>query len=114
MMRLFSKLFGMFWNGQFERRICRCIFGNLNRSWAAHFQGGWHSKSMQKSFWSLLIRFLKLNLDGSYFQHINMEGIGGVIRDSSGMIVKNYSGPASSSDSNGAEVFALLVGCRKL
>lgn len=110
-MRLFSQLFGM---GNSKGWICRCIFGNLNKSWAAHFQGGWHSKFMQKSFWSPLIGFLKLNFDGSYFCHINMGGIDGVIGDSSGMIVKNYSGPVSSLDSNGAEVFALLVGCRKL
>lgn len=77
-----------------------------NRSWTAHLQGDWHYKSMHKINWSPSAGFLKLNFDGSYFQHINMGGISGVIRDSSGNVVKNFLGPMSSLDSNGAEVYA--------
>ena len=60
------------------------------------------------------VGFLKLNFDGNFFKHIHLGGIGGVIRDSSGLVVKKLSGPVSSSDSNGAEVSALLFGCREL
>lgn len=55
--------------------------------------------------------FLKLNFDGSYFPHIQMGGIRGVIRDFSGNIVKNFAGSMNCVDSNGAEMYALLVGC---
>ena len=40
-----------------------------------------------------------------------MGGIGGVIRDWEGKVVKKFSGPVNSLDANGAEIFALLVGC---
>lgn len=43
-----------------------------------------------------------------------MGGIGGVISDFSGKIVKNFAGPMNCVDFNGAEMYALLVGCREL
>ena len=87
----------------------------LNRSWSAHFQGGRHSNLRQKLLWEPPPNgFLKLSFDESYFPHIQMGGIGGVIRDFSGKIIKNFVGPVNCVDSNGAEMHALLVGCREL
>ena len=43
-----------------------------------------------------------------------MGGIEGVIHDFSGKIVKNFVGPVNCVDSNRAEMYALLVGCREL
>ena len=40
-----------------------------------------------------------------------MGGIGDVIQDWSGQVVKNFLGPINSLDANGSEVSALLVGC---
>lgn len=57
---------------------------------------------------------LKLCFDGSHVHQICMRGFGRVNHDWSGRVVKNFSSPISSSDANGAEVFALLVGRSKL
>eukprot|EP00268_Persea_americana_P030203 TRINITY_DN29242_c0_g1_i1.p1 TRINITY_DN29242_c0_g1~~TRINITY_DN29242_c0_g1_i1.p1 ORF type:complete len:115 (+),score=26.47 TRINITY_DN29242_c0_g1_i1:213-557(+) len=43
-----------------------------------------------------------------------MGGIGGVICDFSGKVVKRFSEPVSSLDSSGAKVYALLVEFREL
>eukprot|EP00268_Persea_americana_P001198 TRINITY_DN10363_c0_g4_i2.p1 TRINITY_DN10363_c0_g4~~TRINITY_DN10363_c0_g4_i2.p1 ORF type:complete len:103 (-),score=13.50 TRINITY_DN10363_c0_g4_i2:226-534(-) len=57
---------------------------------------------------------LKLNFDESFVKSLDKGGIGGVIRDWSSKIVRSFSGPVESSDTNEAEVFALLIGCREL
>ena len=41
-------------------------------------------------------------------------GIGGVIRDWNGNVVKSFHGPFDGKDVNEAEVFALLIGYREL
>lgn len=57
---------------------------------------------------------LKLNFDSSFLRSIGEGGIGGVIRNWDGIVIRSFSGPMDSLDANGAEVFALLVGCREL
>lgn len=57
---------------------------------------------------------LKLNLDGSFLMEIRKGGYGGVIRDSSGVILCYLSGPVQCDDANGVEVYVLLMGCREL
>ena len=56
----------------------------------------------------------KLNFDGSFVQSVQRGGIGGVIRDWNGTIIRNFSVPVDCSDANKAELFALLIGCREL
>lgn len=88
---------------------------DLNRSWAYYFSGGRHSKMVDNISWhSPPEGSLKLCFDGSYVHQICMRGFGRVIHDWSGRVIKNFSSPISSSDANGAEVFALLVGRSKL
>lgn len=57
---------------------------------------------------------LKLNFDGNFTKDVRRGGYGGVIRDSVGVIFCSYSGWVDVSNSNKAEVFALLVGCGEL
>lgn len=56
---------------------------------------------------------LKLIFDGSFLKDVRWGGYGGVIRDSMGAILCSYVGAVDLSNSNEAEVFALLVGCRE-
>ena len=60
------------------------------------------------------MRILKLNFDGSSVTSIHKGGTVGVIRDWNDDVVRSYSRPAHSSDAIEAEVFALLIGYRKL
>ena len=88
---------------------------DLSRSWAAHFQGGWVSKSLNSvSCECPTTSFLKLSFDGSYVQAIGRGGIGGVIRDWNGITIRNFSGLVDSLDANESEMKALLVGCSDL
>lgn len=57
---------------------------------------------------------LKFNFDCSFINDVQYKGYDGVIRDSTGYILCSYSGSVDCKDSNGAEVYALLMGCRKL
>lgn len=57
---------------------------------------------------------LKLNFDGSFIKEGQRGGYGGVIRDSSGEILCSYFGPINCVDSNGVDIFAMLMGCREL
>lgn len=41
-------------------------------------------------------------------------GYGGVIRNSFGHVLCSYSGSIDCDDANGAEVYAMLFGCREL
>lgn len=61
-------------------------------------------------------RILKLYFDGSFFffQKSRHGGGGGVIRDSTREILHRISGPIECLDSNGAEVYAMLMSCREL
>ena len=59
------------------------------------------------------MRLPKLNFDGS-FVWPNQGGIGGVIRDCSGTVLRTFSGPVFCLDANEAKVYALLVGCHEL
>lgn len=52
---------------------------------------------------------LKLNFDASFVQSIKREGIGGVIKDWNGNVVRRFSRPANSLDDNEAEVLALTL-----
>lgn len=56
----------------------------------------------------------KFNLDGSFLQSAQQGGIGGIIKDWNGVIVRNSFGPVDCSDANDDEVFALLMGCHDL
>lgn len=87
---------------------------DLSRSWAVHLNRGWCANVVYKVSWiSPPTGILKLNFDGSFFQQIQMGGIGGVFCDFNGK-VKSFSGPANSSDSNDSEVYAILAGCHEL
>ena len=55
-----------------------------------------------------------MNFDGSFLKSAQRGGIGGVIRDWNGTIVRNYFRPVECSDHNEARVFALLIGCHEL
>ena len=55
-----------------------------------------------------------MNFDGSFLQSIQRGGIGGVIRDWNGNVLRNFSGPVDTLDANEAEVSALLIGCHEL
>lgn len=69
------------------------------------FKGGLACNFCEKSSGGVL----KLNFVSSFVQSIRGGGIGG-----NGNIVRGFSRPVESLDSNEAEVFALLVGCREL
>lgn len=55
---------------------------------------------------------LKLNFDGSFIKSLSRGGIQGVIRDLAVKVVRGYSRPVESLDTNEVEVFALLICCR--
>lgn len=57
---------------------------------------------------------IKAELDRSFIKEERKGGYGGVIRDRTGQILCCYSGPVECTDSNGAEVFAMPMGCREL
>ena len=57
---------------------------------------------------------LESNFDGSLVRSLRKGGIGGVIRDWNGKMVRSFSGPIDSLDANETELFAILVGCREL
>ena len=91
------------------------LLDDLNRSWAAVLDGGWRATSARQSFWMPPPRgILKLNFDGSYQKSLRRGGIGGVIRDSFGNVVRRFCGPMDTSDANEVEMYALLIGCREL
>ena len=87
---------------------------DLNRSWAVVVKGARHAKNKRQATWlSPSVGLLKLNFDGSFVQP-NQGGIGGVIRDCSGNVLRSFSGPVYCLDANEAKVYALLVGCCEL
>lgn len=57
---------------------------------------------------------LKLNFDGSFVREFGRGGNGGVVRDSGGSILSSFSAPVDCSDSNGAEVYAMLIAYSEL
>ena len=57
---------------------------------------------------------LKLDFDGSFVRSVRKGGIGGVIRDWKGKIVRSFFGPIVSLDANETELFAFLIGFREL
>ena len=57
---------------------------------------------------------LKRNFNGNFLRSTHQGGIGGVIRNWNGYVVRNFSGSVVSLDANKAEVYALLIGCREL
>lgn len=76
----------------------------------AILKGGWCEKAVHKVVWMSPPSFLKLNFDGSFLNSIGRSGIGGIIRDWNGKVVRNFSEPVDTSDANEVEAFALLVG----
>lgn len=54
---------------------------------------------------------IKLSFDESFILSIRRAGIGVVVRDWPGKVVRSFSGPLDSLDANEVDVFALLVGC---
>ena len=87
---------------------------DLNRPWGAFSNGGQRPKVSHRIHWLCPFGFLKLNLYGSYLQYIQNGGLGGVIRDSDGSVIRSWFGSVDSSNVNEAEVFALLIGCHEL
>jgi hypothetical protein len=86
---------------------------DLYRSWSSFFKGGWRVKS-RVAWMNPPVGVLKLNFDGSFVRSLRKGGIGGVIRDWNGKMVRSFYGPIDSSDANETELFALLIGCREL
>ena len=88
---------------------------NLNISWVDVLRGGWKAKPVKRVLWSNPPwGVLKLNFDGSFVHSLRRGGIGGVIRDWFGVVVRNYTGPVDLIDANEAELFAHLIGTREL
>ncbi|XP_077241568.1 uncharacterized protein LOC143882056 [Tasmannia lanceolata] len=56
--------------------------------------------------------WMKLNFDGSALDNPGIAEIGGIIRDTRGITIMSYSGPAGSCDANEAEARALLFGLK--
>lgn len=54
------------------------------------------------------------NFDGSCLQSSCRRGIGGVIRDWNGNVIRSFFGPLHSLNANEAEVYALLIGYHEL
>ena len=52
---------------------------------------------------------IKLSFDESFILSIRRAGIGVVVRDWPGKVVRSFSGPLDSLDANEVDVFALLV-----
>lgn len=62
---------------------------DLNRSWPASFKGGWYTKPVEKKYWTHPpTGILELNFDGNYLPKIQRGGVGGVIRDCTGYLVR--------------------------
>lgn len=62
----------------------------------------------------LSVGILKLNFAGSYIQQIHMGGMGVLFEILFQKVVKKNSGPVNSFDSNGAEVYSMLIGFYEL
>eukprot|EP00268_Persea_americana_P043745 TRINITY_DN4402_c0_g1_i3.p1 TRINITY_DN4402_c0_g1~~TRINITY_DN4402_c0_g1_i3.p1 ORF type:complete len:237 (+),score=33.87 TRINITY_DN4402_c0_g1_i3:165-875(+) len=88
---------------------------DVNRSWDPFLKGRWRDKVLRK-----VLRLcppagvLKLNFDGSYFHDIQNGGIGGIIQDYEGKVIRNYYGPVDSMNTHAAKVYAMLIDCREL
>ena len=64
---------------------------DLNISWVDVLRGGWNAKPVIRVFWlNPLWGVLKLNFDGSFVHSLRRGGIGGVVRNWSGVVVRNY------------------------
>lgn len=59
------------------------------------------------------LNLLKLNFDGSFIRGENRGGIGGIICDHDGAVIRNYSGPVDAFNANEAEIYSLLISCRE-
>ena len=87
----------------------------INRAWDAVLKGYWSRKAVHRVEWICPpLGTFKLNFDGSFVRSMHQGGIGGVIRNWMGDVVRSYSGPVDALDANEAEVYALLLGCREL
>ena len=88
---------------------------DINRSWDAVLKGHCRRKAVHRVEWICPpLGTFKLNFDGSFVRITHQGGIGGVIRNWMGDVVRSYSGPVDALDANEAEVYALLLGCREL
>lgn len=76
----------------------------FNLSWEAYFRWSRGQKSVHHLLWSP-ISILKLNFGGSFLKDV---------RDSMGHHLCSYFGLKLVSESNEAEVYVMLVGCREL
>lgn len=84
-------------------------------SWDACINGGRIKSHVIHSSWFCpLIGLLKMIFDGSFNSETGRGSLGEVIRDGSGQIIKLFLGAIDCSNANGAEVHAMLVGCREL
>lgn len=73
------------------------------------------SWEMSHSFWLCPPNgLLNMNFDGSFIREYGRRGFKGVIKDSSGQFIKELSGMVDCSNVNEAEMYAMLMGCRKL
>ena len=70
------------------------------KSWLAILDGGLRATLACQRFWMPPHGILKLNFDGSYQQSLKRGGIGSVIKDSFGNIVRRFGGPMEASYAN--------------
>lgn len=88
---------------------------DMNRSLAAILQGSQREKSKIKTSRELPpMGVLKLSFNGGFVKEIRQGGWRVVIRDSIGQFLNQFSGLVECFDSNGAEVYAMLMGYREL
>lgn len=79
------------------------------------FKGGNRKKILPKTLWEYPPAvILKPNLNSSSIKHMRQGGWGGVIRDGTGQILIQLTRLAECLDANEAEIYAMLMGCRKL
>lgn len=55
-----------------------------------------------------------MNFDCSYVRGENRGGIGGVIQDHDGVVIRNFSRTVDAPDANKAKICSLLIGSREL
>lgn len=87
---------------------------DINRSWAAFFLEERRTQVIQ-TFWVFPPNgVVKLNFDGSVNKDMHIQGWGWIIRDTTGQILHWSSGSVACLHANGAEVYAMLMGCHEL
>lgn len=101
------------WACRLDKEFSGVSLYALALSWKACLNGGRMKSPVIHSSWLCPpAGLLKMNFDGSFNRESGRGGFGGgVIRASSGRIVRRFSAVVDCSDANGAEAYGMLVGC---